>query len=117
MTLIQPNQLCNDPERIKALVSGAIQRDSGVAAAFNLLGVCLAEESRTLMHEQPERWQRSGEAIQAALRNNELAYQFKPTQWSRARLLNNRVWETSQFLPGALAHDRVKESLRRPSHY
>lgn len=88
MTLIQTNHQCDDPEKTIALVGSAIQKDSGVAAAFNLLGVCVAAESKTLMYKQPEQWQRSGEAIQAALRNNELAYQFKPTQWSRARLLS-----------------------------
>jgi hypothetical protein len=112
MTLIQAaDRVCNDPERIQGLLNGAIQRDSRVTAAFNLLGVCLAEESRALMSERPDEWQRSGELIQAALRNNELAYQFTPTQWSRARLLNNRVWEKSEFLLAALTQNRLNESL------
>lgn len=111
ITLIQTSQLCKDPEGIKALISGAIQRDSGVAAAFNLMGVCLVEESKTLMSKQPERWRASGELMQAALRNNELAYQLKPTPWSRARLLNNRVWGISEFLMAALAQGRLNESL------
>jgi hypothetical protein len=111
MTLIQPSQQCDDPERIIALVDSAIKKDSRVAAAFNLLGVCQAEESITLMHKQPEQWQRSGGIFQAALRNNELAYQFKPTQWSKARLLNNRAWVTTEFLFAALAQNKLNESL------
>jgi hypothetical protein len=116
MTLVQPTQQCNEPERTMELLSGAIQRDSRVAAAYNLLGVCLAEESKNLMYKQPEQWQRAGEAIQAALRNNELAYQLMPTPWSRNRLLNNRVWETSEFLLAALSQNRLNESLPSTGH-
>jgi hypothetical protein len=111
MTLIQVNRQCDDPERTIGLVERAIQKDSGGIAAFNLLGVCLAEESRALMYKQPEYWQRSGETIHAALRNSEFAYQFKPTQWSRARFLNNKVWETSEYLLAALTQNKLNESL------
>jgi hypothetical protein len=111
MTLVQPTQQCDDPERTIALVSGAIQKDSGAAAAFSLLGVCQAKQSIALMYKQPEQWQHSGDLIQAALRNNDLAYQFKPTQWSKARLLNNKVWEISEFLLAALAQNRLSECL------
>jgi hypothetical protein len=117
MTLIQAaDRLCDDPVRIKELLNGALERDSRVAAAFNLLGVCLAEESKASMYERPEQWRRSGELIQAALLNNELAYQLMATRWSRARLLNNRVWEKSEFLLAALTRNRLNESLPWTGH-
>ncbi|HEX7312937.1 MAG TPA: hypothetical protein VF297_03405 [Pyrinomonadaceae bacterium] len=111
MTLVQPSQHCVDTAGTITLVSSAIRKDSGVAAAFNLLGVCQAEEARVLIDTEPESWRRAGALFSAALRNNELAYQLKPTQWSRARLLNNRVWETSVFLLAALTRNRLEEAL------
>lgn len=111
MTLVQPSQQCVEPERTIKLLSSALRKDSGVAAAFNLLGVCQAEQSRESMSERPEDLQHGGELLQTALRNSEFAYQFKPTQWSRARLLNNRIWEASSFMMAALKQNQVDEAL------
>jgi hypothetical protein len=107
--------LCHDPKNTLDLISQAFTHDSSVVAAFNLKGVCLAQQSENLI--EANNWKESIEKIRASLRYNELAYYFKPSQWSRRRFLNNKVWNSMQFLKAAVRLSKVEDALKELKGY
>lgn len=112
-----PDGLCHEPGPTLELLGEAIKKDSGVVAALNLEGVCLAQRSAELMKNG-----KSAESIQnihAARRDNELAFQFKPSRWSKVRFFNNKVWEYMQFLLYAmrLNEEDFKKALAELREY
>jgi hypothetical protein len=122
------NSLCIDPDTAVKLTDDAIKTDTSAVPAFNLRGVCLAEKAvkpltygpkfagnpERWLEDNPELWRQSVEKIRGSLRDNELAYQFKPSQWTKTRFLGNRTWVSMQFFQAVLPfkEERRDEALR-----
>ena len=123
--IFYPNGLCNKPDPALELINKVIEKDSGVVSAFNLRGVCLAQKSLDSLakvpkdlEKKPALWEESVKQIHASLRDNEFAYQFKPSQWSRIRFLNNKVWNSMQFLSAAVPlSQNMNEALKQIGEY
>lgn len=110
----QPSSFCRETEPILDLVNKAIQMDRGVVAAFNLRGICQSQESETLL-KMPNQWEAGVKKIHAALLDNKLAYEFKPSQWAKTRFLNNKVWNSMNVISAVvpLSRENLDEVLLR----
>jgi len=115
MALVLPTRQCSWPEGTKPLVEEALKKDSGVAAAFNLLGMCLTKEAEQLI-EKPQGWEKGNQIMQDARMNYHLAYDIKPTTGTKLKLLNNKVWADTVFLHAALGQKKLTESLPRTGY-
>jgi hypothetical protein len=122
-----PNGLCNQTDLTLDLISKGRRQDSGVVAAINLEGVCLAQKSYDVLNEKstddlakdPTLWKDSVTNILAALSVNKSAYEFKSTQWSKVRFLNNKAWDSMQFLKAAMSinQEKLREALQLIGKY
>ncbi len=113
--------VCFDPKDTLLLLNQAIETDPRIVAAFNLRGVCLAEQSmRLLVSGEPnmspaDTWTNGVERIRGSLFDNLAAFQTKSSpKGAQIRFLNNRTWNSTQFLLGAmlLGDEKLKEGLR-----
>jgi predicted Ser/Thr protein kinase len=119
-----PIGLCKNPDDTLEQITSAIQRDPNLGAAYNLKGVCLAEKSLNLLKAVPQAspeeksklWMESVKNIEESMTVNEQANQL-PSH--RLRYLNNKVWNSMQFLSGAvpLSSTNLNEALQLVGKY
>lgn len=96
-----------EPGSVKTLVEEAIRQDSEVAAAFNILGLCLSNEAeeeagRSARSRSAEGWRGASKKMQDAVRYYDLSFALKPTAWAMSKSLNNKVWGASYFFYAAI---------------
>ena len=115
---------CKNPNPTVEQLTNVLQKDSGLVAAINLRGICLAQKSRDLLAKGPEAlkanpglWEESVQTINAALLDNKFAYEFNPSNTTRIRFLNNKVWNSMQFLAGAMKLGEDKPALQLLGRY
>lgn len=112
-----PDGLCHNPDSTLSSLDEVIKIDSGLVAAINLEGVCLAQKAADSMKEG--KLAESIKKIHAARRDNEFAFQFKPSRWSKVRFFNNKVWGRMIFLLYAvpLNKDALNKALQELEEY
>src|ERR1044071_868262 len=114
--LFSPDSVCDQPKAIMDLVEEAIRRDASAVAAFNLRGICRAKESENLMAD--DKWEESANQIHQSLEDTEFAYQLKPSQGTKIRSLNNKAWNSMQFLKASLDKTQdLTKSLQQVGEY
>lgn len=102
----------------KKLLEDAINKDSEVAAAFNILGVCLTNEAQGLLaSKSEEEWLKGSETMQRAIGYYDLSFSLNPTSWALSKFLNNKVWGNAVFLEAALNKDYVIKRYLNSSGY
>jgi len=118
--------LCTDPDPTLDLIKKALDRDSGIVAAINLRGICLAQKSgdllaqgREALEKKPEWWVEGVNDMKNSLLDNQFAYEFNPSQPGKIRYLNNKVFNSAVFLAAAvkLSDQRISEALKQLGEY
>jgi hypothetical protein len=118
MVLVRPERSCQNPD-VETKVGKALDKDSGVGAAYNILGICLTEKANQIIRAKPgpdraeaAKTLRDGlNVLRDGLSYYELAYALKPTNLNKARLLNNKVSAYLTFLEAGLKRGVFEEIL------
>lgn len=115
--LVRPTRTCENPA-IKPLLEEAVKRDPGLAAAYNLLGLCLTEEAVAIAKSQSdEDWPNALKAIQEAFVYYDLSFALQPSPWARSKSLNNKVWSTLVLFESVLENEnRIAQFLALNKH-
>lgn len=102
-----PDRRCLNPEA-KSLVEEAIEKDREISAAYNILASCIAAQTIEKVKKPDERDPAIAQEMQKAINYFELSYSLSPTNWSRSRTMNNKVYNSSLFLLHTLGKDDIR---------